>query len=773
MIVIVVLCLITILLGFKASLLKVNVDFDQMIPAKHPYIANYKENKTSLSGLGNSLKVVIENTKGDIFDKDYLDVVRQINDKLYLREGVDRGWMKSVWTPSTSWTEITEEGFLAGPVMPFNYDQSPESIAKFKSNVIKAGLVGTLVGADYKSSAIFVPLVDKIPATGKGVDYGEFSEWIEKDIRSLESDTIKIHVVGFSKLVGVLISSLYQVMAFFAISAIIATVIIYMYTHDIRSTILLVVTASLGVVWLLGLMQLLGYDLNPFSILVPFLIFAIGLSHGAQKMNGVMQDIGRGTHKYVAARYTFRRLFIAGVTALITNVVGFAVLIIIDIPAIRDLALTTSLGVFVLIFTKLFFIPIALSYIGVSQHAALRSITVDKSMRQNHGIGHFWNYLESCTEAKHARILVVGSVSLGLIAAAVSLTQLKMGDLNPGAPELRADSRYNKDMAYINGYYGASGDPFAIIVKTDNEGTYKYETLIEIDRLTWELQQLPEVLSVSSLAKSTRFVSSGTYEGDPRWTSIPRNSHSLAQAIRGVVTPNPELMDRDGTVTPVVAYLRDHKAETLATVAAKVEEFAAKNNTNDRKFLLAAGTAGIEAATNIVVHEANYRILFILYCAVALLCFVTFRNWRAVIVAMIPLLITSFMCEALMVGLGIGVKVATLPVIALGVGVGVDYALYLLSVQLAAQRRGASLKEAYTEALNFTGKVVALIGVTMAAGVITWAWSPIKFQADMGILLTFMFIWNMLGALTLIPALSFYLLNTKEKTKKFTFLGAR
>jgi predicted RND superfamily exporter protein len=102
--------------------------------------------------------------------------------------------------------------------------------------------------------------------------------------------------------------------------------------------------------------------------------------------------------------------------------------------------------------------------------------------------------------------------------------------------------------------------------------------------------------------------------------------------------------------------------------------------------------------------------------------------------------------------------VATLPVIALGVGIGVDYALYLLSVQLAQQRAGLSLKEAYASAIGFTGKVVALVGVTLAAGVVTWAWSPIKFQADMGILLTFMFVWNMVGALILIPALSHFLL---------------
>jgi predicted RND superfamily exporter protein len=121
------------------------------------------------------------------------------------------------------------------------------------------------------------------------------------------------------------------------------------------------------------------------------------------------------------------------------------------------------------------------------------------------------------------------------------------------------------------------------------------------------------------------------------------------------------------------------------------------------------------------------------------------------------------LCEALMVALGIGVKVATLPVVALGVGIGVDYALYLVSVQLAQQRAGVPLAQAYRVALQFTGKVVVLVGVTLAAGVATWALSPIKFQADMGILLAFMFVWNMIGAVVLIPALSHFLLNPRAE----------
>jgi uncharacterized protein len=97
--------------------------------------------------------------------------------------------------------------------------------------------------------------------------------------------------------------------------------------------------------------------------------------------------------------------------------------------------------------------------------------------------------------------------------------------------------------------------------------------------------------------------------------------------------------------------------------------------------------------------------------------------------------------------------VATLPVVALGVGIGVDYALYVLEVMMTHLRAGVPLEESYKLSLGFTGRVGMLTGFTLAAGVGTWAFAPIKFQADMGILLAFMFLCNMFGALVVLPAL--------------------
>ena len=749
--------LITAVLSWQTTRLELNASFEKMIPVDHPYIVNYLENRKQLSGLGNAVRIAVENKTGTIYDAHYMAQLQKLNDQVYLLPGVDRAYMKSLWTPATRWVGVTEDGLEGGPVVPDGYNGEDASLAALKRNVERSNELGQLVAFDQRSSIIYVPLL-AITADGKPLDYTRLSQQLEQLRQKYQSDTLSIHITGFAKVMGDLIEGLRQILVFFAAALIITTAVLYWFTRCLRSTLLVVCCSLVAVVWQLGLLPVLGYKLDPYSVLVPFLVFAIGMSHGAQKMNGIMQDIGRGVHKQIAARYTFRRLFLAGLTALLCDAVGFAVLMLIKIQVIQDLAMIASIGVAVLIFTNLILLPILLSFIGVSQAAALRSLKSEQ-VAQAGGEKHaVWRFLDLFTQRKWATVGLVVAAALAIGGYRVS-EHLKIGDLDPGAPELRADSRYNQDNAFMTGHYGASSDVFAIMVKTPVGACSAYDTLRRVDDLDWQLRGLEGVDSTNSLALLNRRVLVGLSEGNPKWYELLNNQATLNMVTAGAPRG---LYNEDCSLLTLYAYLSDHKADTLNRVVDTVERFARDNDSAQARFLLAAGNAGIEAATNIVVKQASREMLWWVYGAVILLCLATFRSWRAVLCAVLPLMLTSVLCEALMVALGIGVKVATLPVIALGVGIGVDYALYIMSIVLARLHRGESLSQAYYHALLFTGKVVMLTGVTLAIGVGTWVLSPVKFQADMGILLAFMFVLNMAGALILLPALAYFLLPAKR-----------
>uniref|UniRef100_UPI000B8303BF efflux RND transporter permease subunit n=1 Tax=Amphritea atlantica TaxID=355243 RepID=UPI000B8303BF len=758
-----VFCLIiSIGLGWQASQLGLNASFEKMIPTGHPFITNFLANRSSLAGLGNSLRVAVGVKQGTIYDQQYLQTLQQINDELYLLPGVDRPYLKSLWTPSTRWIAVTEEGMDGGTVIPGNFDGSAASLEQVRLNVQRSGEIGQLVSANFRSSIVYVPLLDKDPRTGEPLDYGQLSRQLEQIRTRYQSDNIEIHITGFAKIVGDLIEGMQQVLVFFVLAVAIATAVLFAYTRCLRSSLLVMGCSLIGVLWQLGMLQLFGFDLNPYSILVPFLVFAIGISHGAQKMNGVMRDIGSGMAPYVATRNTFRRLFRTGIAALITDAFGFAVLLVIDIGVIRELAIAASLGVAVLIISNLVLLPVLLSYIGVTPKAAARSVEHDcvgagddGSDREIHQVlpGRLWKFFALFTERKWALTALTVAAGLAVFGSVVG-SRLQIGDLEPGAPELRADSRYNLDTAFMADNYAASSDIFVVMVKTAVDSCTHYSVLSKVRELTGQLERLPGVESTNSMARLSRYAMVGYNEGNFKWLELIPNNAALgavqARAPR-------ELFNADCSLLSVYVYLKDHKAATLNSVVEVAQTFAADNSDDEARFMLAAGNSGIEAATNIVVKKAMNQMMYMVYGAVIILCWITFRTWRGVVAAVLPLMLTSVMCQALMVKLGIGVKVAILPVIALGVGIGVDYALYVLSVLLMGLRFGMTVTQAYQLALRQTGRIVMLTGATLAVGVATWVFSPILFQADMGILLAFMFLFNMLGALILLPALAHFL----------------
>ncbi|MFJ7882389.1 RND family transporter [Pseudomonas sp. NPDC096917] len=752
-------CLIvTVLLAVAASQVRLNASYAKTIPAHHAFTLNYLEHARDLKGAGNAVRVAVAmREEGDVFNARYMETLRQLNDELYLFNGVDRAFMRSLWTPTTRWQGVTEDGFDGGSVVPDGFDGSPASLENLRANVERSGEIGQLVARDLRSSIVYLPLLDIDPKTGEALDYKQLSDSLEALRSQYQAHGVDIHISGFAKVMGDLIDGLYSVLAFFAAAVLITSVILYQFTRCVRSTVVVQLCTLIGVVWLLGLLPLLGYELNPYSILVPFLVYAIGVSHGAQKMNGIMQDVGRGTHKLIAARYTFRRLFAAGITALLADVVGFAVLTLVDVPVIQELALIASLGVGILVFTNLALLPIMLSFTGVSPAAAARSLKHETEVAgqpEQPLVRLFTRF----TRPRAAAIALVCAVAVGMGALWMG-HGLKVGDLDPGAPELRADSRYNRDNQFIIEHYQASSDVFVIMVQTPPGQCVDYSTLRKVEELEWRLRELPGVEDTKSIAGLSRKINVGMNEGNFKWDELPANQSMInAAAMR---SPR-ELFNGNCSLLSIYAYLSDHKADTLDSVVKTTEAFAHQYDDEQATFLMAAGNAGIESAINIVVKSANTQMLLGVYLAVTLLCFIAFRSWRAVLCAVLPLILTSLLAEALMVQFNMGLKVATLPVVALGVGIGVDYALYILSVTLFWMRRGESLAMAYRQALMFTGRVVVFTGLTLSLGVVTWVFSPIKFQADMGVLLTFMFLCNMLVALVLVPALGCFLLRPAQ-----------
>ncbi|NLQ23643.1 RND family transporter [Shewanella sp. S-1] len=737
---------LTLFFGYQASQLKMDAAFIKNIPLQHSYMQTYLKHQKDFGG-ANSIMVAVEDTSGNIFNANYFDTLKNVHDQLFFIPGVDRAQVKSIFSPSTRFTEVVEDGFAGGPVIPADFSTSVSGLETVRDNIEKAGIVGRLIANDYSAAMVSAQLMDFDPQTGKPLDTIAFAAQLEKELRGkFETDKVKIHIIGFAKMAGDVADGAKGVLLFFVIAILVTAIMVYLFSKSIILTMLPLVCSLTAVVWQLGLLTVIGFGLDPMSILVPFLVFAIGVSHGVQIINAVRRRVLDGQTTKAASASAFRSLLVPGGVALLSDTVGFVTLLFIDIGIIRELAISASLGVGVIIFTNLILLPLVISFneIKVNKHAEPTAEEVRTEA--------IWRFMARFATPKYAVVVIIATVVLYFVGLQQA-NQMKIGDLQGGAPALHQDSRYNLDTFFITDHFSITTDVMTVIVEAAPEACTYHDVLTQIDQFEWLVRNTPGVESTVSLASVAKKVNAGFNEGNPRWEVLPRTTASLVQAI-GQIPTTSGLLNGDCSVMPVYLFMKDHKAETIETVVAKVKAVAAKMDNEKLQFKLASGPVGVMAATNEAVAEAQLPMMIYVYGAVFVLCLISFKSFKATVAVIIPLYVVSTLAQALMTLLDIGLAVSTLPVIALGVGIGVDYGIYILSTMSSKLSNGMPVQQAYYEALVERGSAVIFTGLTLAIGVSTWFFSALKFQMDMGILLTFMFVVNMLGAIIILPALA-------------------
>jgi len=756
-------CLVTVAMAWFATQLGIDAGFSKHLPKDHPYMETFLEHRDEFGG-ANRILIAIMNPDGDIFTPEFFNTLKEATDEVFFLPGVNRSSVKSLFTPNVRFTEVVVGGISAGNVVPADFEPTEAGLDQVRRNILKADIVGRLVANDFTGAMISAELLEYDPETGEPLDYVEVAHLLENKIRDQFSthngERYNIHIIGFAKIVGDITDGARSVVAFFGVAFVITALLIFAYTSAWRITGLILACSLLAVVWQLGLLPLLGFGLDPMSILVPFLVFAIAVSHAVQMVSAARAEIFVGADFDQAARGAFRRLLLPGAVALASDTIGFITILLIDIGIIREVAITASLGVAVIILTNLVLLPVVLSYLTFAGEYRRR---LEKRAQAFSGL---WRLLSGSATRRGS----IGVLAVALVLLAVGLwrgTDVAIGDLHAGVPELRPDSRYNQDSRAITEHFSIGVDVMSVFAETPPQGCIDYETMRSIDDFGWWMSNVGGVQSTMSLPKVAKGINAGWNEGSLKWHVLPRSQPALVQATSPVDTGS-GLLNQDCSVMPVMLFTTDHKATTIDRIVREVKGYEAEYGSEAAHFRLAGSNVGVMAATNEAVEAAQFPILFYVFSAIIILCLASFRSVAGTLCIVLPLGLVSLLAYALMNTLEIGLKVNTLPVVALGVGIGVDYGIYIFSRFQSLLNEGRSITEGYFTTLAISGFGVIFTGCALAIGVATWIFSPLQFQADMGILLTFMFLMNMLGAILLLPALAVWLLREDQNSSAST-----
>lgn len=811
--------ILLVLTGFflwQAILIKPDAGFEKSIPQSHPYMETRAKWSRDFGG-GNTVMLALIQKEGNIYNEEFLLMLKEVTDAVdQMHVAIDSKTVQSLFTPQTRYIEVIEGGLKGDDVIPATFNTDREnSYDEIRANVAKAQIIGRLVTESENGAMIFADLQEFDPFTGEKRDLKEIADGLEEIRQKYETDEIGIHVIGFAKVVGDVQDAIPKVVVFFGIALVMTLLLLWLYTGSLLLSILPLGSAIVAVVWEFGILRAAGFGLDPFAILVPFLILSVSVSHGVQYANAWVTEIANGKSSYDASLITFRRLAIPGTTALVTDVAGFLTILLIDIDIIQEMALNATFGMLAIIVTNKMLMPIWLTYIKIGN---LEKFKVGQAKRDKFGDG-LWLFLAKGTRTVPA-ICIIG-VSLLLAAwGFYKYPELQVGDAQAGVPELWPESRYNQDTDAIVSNFSIGTDIMTVIAESQPDANSHYQLMEQIDRFSWKMENTDGVQSVITLGKMAKLVNAGFNDGRLDALTLPRATDALAYTTGYIPTTSGLWNDRrDGYA--VMIFLADHKAATINHVVKVVKEFNAANKseffsvktdvdeaycadkqgaydellaikteiavlTENRadqalidvqyennkvatdkfnafekicpvNFALATANVGVMAATNEVIHAKEIVTIGIVYLVILVFMYLSFGQVGGVLCVVLPLSLVSLLAYGVMATLDIGMKVATLPVVALAVGIGVDYGIYIYSTIQEGLYNGEDLETAMYMTLRKTGKAVVFTGVTLGLGVITWNWSDLKFQADMGIMLLFMFTANMFGAIVLLGALARFL----------------
>ena len=742
--------ILAVTLAFATQLprLRIYSDFSDLLPQNHSYIQVYNRIKENFGG-ANMIVMVIEVDQGTIFTNATLNLIHEATQGIDSLPGVNHNLVTSLTHRTARKVYLSPEGaLLSEPFFdPQKHKLTDVELDGLRKDVIaNPNVYGLLVSPDLKAALIRAQLNEE------DIDYTKTFAALEQVRTTVSGPSYKVHVTGNPVLTGWVYTYLNQMVVILAYTLALLATLLIIYFRQFYGVALPLLGIALSSIWGLGFMALMGINLEPLSLPIPFLIAARATSHGVQLVVRYYEELARTHNGKQAARNALDALFRPGSLAIIVDALGIAVLVLGSAPFNSKLGMGAGFWGFSVIFTVHFMVPLALTVLPQPR----RVENTNQSVR---------NFLGNAM-AKTGGTLFGARVIL-ILAAVCTLgasnlaSRVQLGESEPGSPLLARDHDFNLSTKAINRLFPGS-EELHVVARTDEIGGIKRpEVLTAIERFQSHMLDDPNAGGSKALPGVIRVVNRLTHNDDPRWMQIPDSSAEVGGLMFAYMASSPIPGALNEYVTPkeneadIVFYYKDHQAETITRTAALAEEGIRKieNEVPGLHLELGGGIMGVSAAANQALHKDHMVIIPAVMLIAFLLVTAYYQSLHAGWLMILPMLFATLMTYAYMGALNIGISVNTVPVIAVGVGVGIDYAVYFMDRIREEMTLTGDIRRAVVNAVATTGYAVSFTAATLIAGVVMWIFlSDLRFQSDAALLLSFMLVVNAFAAMFIVPA---------------------
>ncbi len=745
--------IVTLFCLAQVSGVKMYSDFADLLPQSHPYIQLHNEIKDGFGG-ANVIIVGVSVDSGDIFSNETLKLIHEVTQAVDELPGVNHNLVTSFTHRTTRKVWLTELGNIVSD--PYYRPQDPalgaDELAALRKSVVANPIVyGPLISPDMKMALV------KAQLNEGALDYEVTFEELQTLREEFKTPGVSIYATGQPVLIGWAYhykNQIFQILAFTALIMISLLLLHFRSTYGVLLPLLGVVVSS---IWGLSIISLLGYNLDPLGLVIPFLISARAMSHGIQIVKRYYAELAVTPTPSAAAANTFGSLFRPGTLGVVSDAIGLLLIAVGSIPLNTKLAHYASLWALCIIPTVLIAVPAALSILPAQR-------TRDE---KEGALSRFGDWAGAIVTTHPRSLLSMSGVLIaaGLLAA----SHVTIGDSEPGSPILYQTHDYNVGSRIINERFPGSEELY-IVAQTDEPGGIKRpDVLAALADFERHMLLDPEVGGAKGIPDLVKQVNRLLHNNDPRWQQIPKDDMYVGGLLFAYMASSPipgalkEFIDPAEQQANLVFYYKDHQGETIRRAIHTAREWIDRNEgaVPGLTVRMAGGTIGVTAAMDEAAFQTNKLVLPLVFALIFATVMIFYGSLSAGFMMFLAMSFATTLTYAYMGLSGVGININTVPVIAVGIGVGIDYSIYMMDRIREQRSTSADLLSAVRGAMASTGLAISFTAMTLIAGIIMWVFlSDLRFQADAALLLSVMVVFNALAALVLVPA---WILTTRPK----------
>ncbi|HEV8711888.1 MAG TPA: MMPL family transporter [Candidatus Binatia bacterium] len=739
---------ITLIFAVFALRLNMVTRFDELLPQNHPFIQVHNEYSQTFGG-ANTITIMLEAKQGTIFTKETLTKIFEMTQRLDRVYGVNHDLINSIAHRTNRRVRMLSGGMqVVEPVMA-NAPKNDQEVDLVRQIVhTSRNLYGVIVSLDEKAALITATFIE-----GRLNHRRLFDEISRAIVEPYEDENTQIYVAGEPWKYGWVYYYAREVFVIFLGTAALMWVLLYWYFRDIRGALRPTVTGVISAIWGLGFIDMIGFSLDPLTLVIPFFVTARAVSHSVQMHDRYYEEYKKANwQKEPAIVASFAELFVPTLSGILTDALGLLVIMFVPIVLLQKLAISAAVWILAIIVSELLLNPIVYYY--------LREPDIRVVEARERGL--FKRFIYAATDAilsPAGKTLTLVSWGAILVVSVYLWQHLVIGDPKSAEPLLQRDAPYNIAHARIQEIFGGVEPLMVVIERKGNQNTVADPQVLRvIDRLQRYMERDPSVGASFSFVDILPVVNSALHEMEAKWEVLPRTPSQATILLTAYFTgtsyeDSNRFIDSKFRAAPIWFYCTDHKGDNIRRILKRAQEFIDANPLEPAQFRLAGGRIGVLAAANEELLKNDILVNVLGFTTIFSVLVLTYRSVMAGIYLLIPLLVANAVVNAYMGARDIGININTLPVVTVGIGFGIDYGLYIVSRMIEEYRTGMALPEAVRLAVATSGKSVTFTAVTMILGTLLWTFSHIRFNSEMGFLLALWMGVSFLATVTLLPVM--------------------